>query len=368
MEPIRPIGNHDALARPEGNVAGPSFSAHWAERIAGAPPVNLRSSWTVDPMELYRKFVVNQAGNSNLGATAGKKAQPVGGIHSFKASYIKGNTVPYMNTNLFLVNRQVCMEAATLFYEKNHFIFNTCWEDVSLAPRAFLWDHAGAYLWLRSLHIHMPDVPNFVNHGKMPHLEHALPSNGQWRDLIMQVRKLRLRHFGLTVTVDVTNRFHYGDPNFAHFSCPQTASWVKPLKLIKGLESMRLIFDVNHQYLHFKEQTADDLQASDIPAVMEWAHHLKHFWLSGKGTLDDALVRLLRSMTGSGATGIRLEFVSWVGREFCPGQGWWSFPREQLPPLLHEEEAQDWLLETDLTTHYQQGHLYYPGFFGPLQF
>lgn len=351
-----PFGDTNSLPRPEARPNGTSFAEYWQRMPIDERPIQQQSSWNIEPMEIYRKFVVNQIGNPDIGPTMTSK-RPRGGFGAFEASYAKSDRVQSLAINLFLVNKQISREASILFYEKNHFVFNTRWEDVHLAPLAFLWDHPGAYMWMRSLHITLPDPPAFINHGHMPRGENALPSNGKWKDLITQIRKLNLRHFGLTVSVDVTDRFAHGKLNFP-FTAAYTTQWFKVLLPIKGLWSMRLLFDINFQYTNPDPALVTQLWPSDIPAVMSLAQELKEHWLSGKGSYEDAQLRLCNSKICVGATGQRLEFVSWVKSEHPDA---WTFPLQHLPPSLMQQDP-NWYTLQDLTYHYQREHYNRPGF------
>jgi hypothetical protein len=355
--PAKSYGDTASLQRPEARPNASSFAEYWGQMPMDESPAPLQSSWSIEPMELYRKFVVNGAGNPEFGVTMGRKT-PRGGFRPFEASYVKGSRMQPLVTNLFLLNRQICQETSRLFYEKNHFVFNTRWEDTHLAPLAFLWDHPGAYMWMRSLHITMPDPPAFVNSGRMPRGGNALPSTAGWKDLITQIRKMKLRHFGLTISVDMTDRFYRsGGPNFP-FSAAYTIHWFEALRAINGLQSMRLIFDVNFQFTNPNIATVTDMWPSDLPAVMGLAQELKDHWLSKKGSYEDAQLVVYNSRTGEGATGQRLEFVSWVKSE-NPHK--WVFPLAQLPPSFSQQDN-SWYQLRDITAQYQNEHFTRPGF------
>ncbi|KAF2439382.1 hypothetical protein P171DRAFT_476597 [Karstenula rhodostoma CBS 690.94] len=351
----KPFGDPSSLPRPEIRPNGISFAEYWQQMPIDESPAQQQCSWNIEPMEIYRKFVDNQTGNPGVGPTTSKR--PGGGFRAFEASYAKSDRVQSLVVNLFLANKQICQEASILFYERNHFVFNTRWEDVHWAPLAFLWDHPGAYMWMRSLHITMPDPPAFVNHGRILRGEDALPSNGRWKDLVTQIRKLRLRHFGLTISVDVTDRISLGKIN-SPFSAAYTPQWFKILLPINGLQSMRLLFDVDLQYTNPNPALVTYMWPSDLPAVISMAQELKDHWLSGKGSYEDAQLHLCNSRIGAGATGHRLEFVSWVKSE---NPGAWVFPLQWLPPSLSRQDP-TWYVLTNLTGHYQREHYTRPGF------
>lgn len=351
LRAAQPFGKPD-LEPPKGNPRRMSFAQYWQTMVVDESPNLHRSTWTVEPMEIYRKFIINPLGNPDIGVTIANKLPLLGGFRAFEASYVKRSNTQSLGVNMFLVNKQICQEASTLFFEKNHFVFNTRWEDVHFAPMAFLWDHPCAYHWVRSLHINIPDPPGFVNHGRIPRGAHALPSNGMWKVLIAQIGKLRLRHFGLTISVDVTDRFHRGLPPNHPFSAAYTYRWFTDLLTINGLQSMELQFDVNFQYVNpFMEFVSADAP-SDIPALMSLAQELKDYWLSGKGSYQDAKVYLVNNPRHLGATGARLMFVSWVKAD-NPDE--WDFNQDQLPPLLFEQHP-DQYFSYDITQKYRQQH------------
>ncbi|KAL5443524.1 hypothetical protein PMIN06_008687 [Paraphaeosphaeria minitans] len=352
----KPFGDVAFLPRPAANPDETSFAEYWQQMPIDDSPIQQQSSWRIEPMEIYRKFVINHTGNPDIGPTMPSK-RPRGGFRAFEASYVKADQVQSLAINLFLANKRICREASLFFYEKNHFAFDTRWEDVHLAPLAFLWDHPGAYMWMRSLHIAMPDPPAFINHGRMPGAGHALPSNGRWKDLVTQIRKLKLRHFGLTISVDVTDRFTRSKLD-SPFAAAYTTQWFKVLLTINGLQSMRLIFDANFQFTNPDPAFVDETWPSDIPALMSLAQELKDNWLSGKGSYQDAQLRLYNASTAAGATGERLEFVSWVKSE---NPDVWIFPLEQLPPSLSQQEP-IWYVRHDLTDRYQRELYTRPGF------
>ncbi|KAJ4349371.1 uncharacterized protein N0V89_007985 [Didymosphaeria variabile] len=347
----RSYGDPTLLERPEANPEGTSFAEYWQEMPIERSPATRQTSWTVEPIEIYRKFVINQTSNVALGETIARRVHIPGGFRAFKASYVKSDRTPSLSVNLFLANKQICREASTLFYEKNHFVFNNRWEDVHFAPMAFLWDHPGAYISMRSLHIVMPDPPNFTNNGRMPRGEDAVPSNGMWKDLITQICKMKLQHFGVTVSVDITDRFNFVPPNFP-FSAAYTYRWYEALFAINGLQSMRLLFDVNPEYTNPDMSSVTQNKGSDIPAVMTLAQKTKYHWLSGKGSYEHSLLFMSLSKGGEGATGQRLEFVSWMKAD---NPGLWVFPLHQLPPFLWQQDPA-WYQHRDLTKQYRMQH------------
>jgi hypothetical protein len=357
--PAKAYGDTASLQRPEARPNATSFAEYWERMPIDESPASLQSSWSIEPMEIYRKFIVNGAANPEFVVTMVRRT-PRGGFRPFEASYVRSSRMRSLVINIFLVNRQICQEASRLFYEKNHFVFNTRWEDAHLAPLAFLWDHPGSYMWMRSLHITMPDPPVFVNNGRMPRGENALPSHGGWKSLITQIRKMRLRHFGLTISVDVTDRFcRSGDPYFP-FSAAYTNHWFEVLLAINGLQSMRLLFDVNPQFTNPNIETVTDVWPSDLPAIMGLAQGLKDHWLSKKGSYEDARLVIYNSQTGKGATGQRLEFVSWV---MSGNPHTWVFPLSQLPLSLSQQDN-SWYQLRDITAQYQSEHFTRPGFDG----
>ncbi|KAL1610765.1 hypothetical protein SLS60_002435 [Paraconiothyrium brasiliense] len=348
-------GDPTLLGRPKEFPEGPSFAEYWQEMPVDGSPVTRQSSWTVEPMELYRKFVINETLNPDISDSTAKTVDIPGGFHAFKASYVKSYRTPSISVNLFLANKQICREASTLFYEKNHFVFYTRWEDVHFAPMAFLWDHPGAYNSMRSLHITIPDPPNFINHGSTPQGENVVPSNGMWKTLIKHIRKMKLRHFGVTINFDITNRFFAVNPDYCFFSSAITYRWYEALFSISGLQSMRLLFDVNFQYTNPDMSSVSEGKETDIPAVMALAQKTKDRWLSGKGTYQDALLFITQNKGGDFGDIVkwqRLEFVSWVN---AANPGLWVFPLHRLPPFLWQQDP-SWDQLYDLTTQYQAEH------------
>ncbi|KAL5386201.1 hypothetical protein DPSP01_004284 [Paraphaeosphaeria sporulosa] len=112
----KPFGDVASLPRPEARPHGTSFAEYWQQIPIDESPFQ-HSSWKIEPMELYRKFVVNDTGNSDIGPTMSSK-RPRGRFRAFEASYAKGGQVQSLVINLFLVNKQICPEASISAHQR----------------------------------------------------------------------------------------------------------------------------------------------------------------------------------------------------------------------------------------------------------
>ncbi|KAJ4299043.1 hypothetical protein N0V90_004287 [Kalmusia sp. IMI 367209] len=309
------------------------FKDYWE-----APDLNTvknRCTWVINPIDLFRKFVIDATWNLLLGPYGVKRSSTCGGFHPFEASYVKLGSTP-VTPNLFLVNKQVYQEASTLFFVRNHFIFDASWTHTSFAPLAFLYDHSGAYAWLRSLHIRMDTVPNWI---KAPELrapsEYAFPSGGTWKDLIAEIGKMRLRHFGLSVNVDIIDRLYF---NSEWRSVPKPAPWLEGLKKIRDLQSMAVDVRLYTFWLHWRDEISQD---SDIPVIVSMCDDLKEHWLSSRASNQQTFLDLYEG-EDEGFRQHRLSFRACV--EDVPR---WQLPRQML-------SSPEWKQMADLTERYRQ--------------
>ena len=340
-EPIRSFGDTINLGKP---TDGASFHEYWTDNDHRTVYRNFgRSSWRVNPMEYFRKFVLNRSMGTGPIPTITS-----GGFNTFEASYHIDVGAPSLDINLFLVCKPVCQEASTMFFADNHFVFAFRWEDVCLGPMAFLNDHPGAYHWMRSLHIDIPDLPDFAFNEWSSSFDSTLPSNGNWNKLIDQIRKMKLRHLGLTVPVDVHDRQSRSSPDFP-ISVPVPCHWLERMKLIGGLESMQLMFGISKQYWNHDIATVNDGVPSDIPAILVWAERLQACWLSGKGTVDNTEVFLVYNRRITRVDHRyrvnRLEFVSRIDGSIA----------NKMPPLSWKADNSNWRLHEPLTERYRAG-------------